>query len=173
MFATETAYGLACDARDERAVLRLMEMKGREAGKTFPLIAGSREMVEAVAGIPRGLMRLANQFWPGALTLVLPVLDTSLASGVVRDGEIAVRVSSHPVAQALSLGLGAPIVSTSANLSGEPVCYSIECVREQLGDVPDLYLDSGALTPEKPSTIVTLDDYGYPEVLRQGEVEID
>ncbi len=171
VFPTETAYGLAADASNTVAVEKVMALKGRAEGKSFPVIGASSEMVESFAGIPRNLQRLAQAHWPGALTLVLPVVG-DLAPGVVSDGTVAVRVSSHPVAQALSAGLGKPIVSTSANLSGEEVCYSLEDVRAQLGDGPDLYLDGGTLTPELPSTIVATDDYGYPDVLRQGAIEI-
>jgi len=171
VFPTETAYGLAADARNEEAVQKVAVLKGRPEEKSFPILAATQEMVEAVAGIPRGLGRLALTHWPGPLTLVLPEMG-ELASGVVRAGTVAVRVTSHPVAKALSEGLGAPIVSTSANRSGEKVCYSAACVRGQLDDGPDLYLDGGELEPELPSTIVAVDDYGYPEVLRQGSIEI-
>lgn len=171
VFPTETAYGLAADATNEKAVARIFEIKGRDEGKSLPLIAASREMVERYAGIPQGLESLASKYWPGALTLVLPAMG-GLASGVVRDGTVAVRVSSHPVARALSEGLNTPIVSTSANLAGKPVCYSIEDVRAQLADTPDFYLNGGQLQPQPPSTIVAIDDYGYPEVLRQGSIEL-
>lgn len=173
VFPTETAYGLAADARNSTAVGKVVAIKGREEGKSLPLIASSREMVQQHAGIPRGLEKLASQYWPGPLTLVLPAMGGRLAPGVVRDGFVAMRVTSHPVARVLCEGLGAPIVSTSANLSGQPACYSIEDVRAQLGDAPDLYIDAGVLEPQPPSTIVGVDDYGYPEVLRQGTIEIE
>lgn len=172
VFPTETAYALGADARNAKAVERVRAIKGRSTTKTFPLIAASREMVERFAGIPRAFERLAREHWPGALTLVLPTMGETLAPGVVRDGTVAVRVSSHPVARALSDGLGAPIVSTSANRAGGDECFSVSCAREQLGDAPDYFLDAGDLTPQPPSTIVALDDYGYPEVLRQGAIEL-
>lgn len=172
VFPTETAYGLAADATNLSAVKKIFEIKGREGEKSLPLIASSREMVERYAGIPRGLEKLASRYWPGPLTLVLPAMG-GLAPGVVHNGTVAIRVSSHPVARALSEGLGAPIVSTSANRSGQPTCYSMEEVRAQLGDAPDLFIDVGLLHPEPPSTIVAVDDYGYPEILRQGAVEIE
>ena len=175
VFPTETAYGLAADATNTEAVNRIFLLKGRTEDKSFPLIAADQAMVEAVAGIPRGLIRLADRYWPGPLTLVLPVLSDRLAPAVIRQGTVAVRVSSHFVAQALSRGIGRPIVSTSANRSGESVCYSLDCVKNQFESQeikPDYYLDAGALTPEPPSTIIGLDDYGIPEVLRQGSIEI-
>jgi len=173
VFPTETAYGLAADATNSEATQRVCEIKERIQEKVLPIIAADRAMVERVAGIPSGFNRLVTRYWPGPLTLILPALSEQLAPGVIANDEVAVRVSSHPVARALSEGLGQPIVSTSANKSGEPVCYSIQDVRDQLGALPDYYLDAGELIPEPPSTIVTLDDYGLPEVLRQGGIKID
>ncbi len=175
VFPTETAYGLAADARNTEAVERVFQIKGRQGDKSLPLIAADRGMIERVAGIPSGLVRFADEHWPGPLTLVLPVVGDALAPGVMKHGEIAIRVSSHPVATALSHGLGAPIVSTSANRSGEKPCYSLKEVQDQFQhqDVrPDVYLDGGELTPGLPSTIVSVDDYGYPEILRQGVIEL-
>ena len=172
VFPTETAYGLAADAKNAAAVEKVKEIKGREQTKAFPIIAADMEMIESTAGVPLSLAKLAQTYWPGALTMILPVIGEGLSPLVIKDGTVAVRISSHQVARALCKGLGSPIVSTSANRSGAGVCHSIACVREQLGDEPDLYLDEGKLTPELPSTIVTVDDYGYPEVLRQGSVEI-
>jgi len=172
VFPTETAYGLAADATNSEAVERVRTVKSRSQEKSFPLIAASREMVERYAGIPRALERLAREHWPGPLTLVLQAMGEGLAPGVVRDGTVAMRVSSHPVARALSEGLGAPIVATSANRAGEDACYSVACVRQQLGEAPNFYLDAGDLTPQPASTIVAVDDYGHPEVLRQGAIKI-
>jgi len=103
----------------------------------------------------------------------LPETADDLDASVIRNGEIAIRVSSHPIAHALTKGLGAPIVSTSANKAGEPVCYTVDAVRAQLGDAPDMYLDAGELSGDAPSTVVSVDDYGYPDVLRQGAIEIE
>ena len=175
VFPTETAYGLAADATNTTAVNQIFLLKGRGEEKSLPLIAADRAMVETIAGIPRALRSLADRYWPGPLTLVLPVISDQLDPAVVRHGTVAVRVSSHSVAQALSRGIGRPIVSTSANRSGEPVCYSVECVKKQFESQeikPDYYLDAGTLTPEPSSTIVGLDDYGIPEILRQGSIEI-
>lgn len=176
VFPTETAYGLAADATNTSAVTRVFELKDRDVEKTLPLIAADREMVDRFAGMPRTFEKYAATYWPGPLTLVLPVLGDELAGGVVRAGEIAVRVSSHPVAHALSEGLGVPIVSTSANVSGNPTAYTVGAVKQQFHGretQPDMYLDGGVLDASVlPSTIVTVDDYGYPEVLRDGAIDL-
>lgn len=174
VFPTETAYGLASDSTNPAAVNRVFAMKGRQKDKALPLIAADLEMVERVATIPSMLRGLCQQHWPGPLTLVLPVMGERLAAGVARDSTVAIRVSLHPIAQALSAGLGRPIVSTSANRSGQPACYSVEAVKKQFEgrEGPDVYLDVGSLHPEPPSTIVTVDEDGYLEVVRQGSIEL-
>jgi len=175
VFPTETAYGLAADATNPIGTKRICEIKGRSQEKALPIIAANKEMVETVARIPSELEQLADKHWPGALTLILPVLGAELASGIIQNNEIAVRVSSHKVATELSHALGAPIVSTSANRSSEDVCYSVEDVQAQFKDqdeTPDYYLDAGELDPEPVSTIVGLDQDGQMVIHRQGSIQI-
>jgi L-threonylcarbamoyladenylate synthase len=175
VFPTETAYGLAADATNQNAVDKVCQIKGR-VPETLPTIAATVDMAESMGVIPKKLRELSDQYWPGPLTIVIPAARGSLAPGIVNNDMIAVRVSSHPVAQALSAGLGAPIVSTSANVSGQPTGYAIEDVQAQFDGrehQPDMYLDMGPLDASvKPSTIVTVDDYGYPEVLRDGSIDL-
>lgn len=175
LFPTETAYGLGADATNPRAVRRVYEIKGREPGKTPPLIVASRAMAEEYAEIPEALRPLVEAHWPGALTVVGKV-GKGLASGVVRsDGTVAVRVSPHPVALALSKGLGFPIVATSANVSGLSPCYSVNVFLKQLRAAghpePDAIVDVGAIPRRKPSTIVTVKK-GKIVVVRQGSVKL-
>jgi L-threonylcarbamoyladenylate synthase len=175
VFPTETAYGLAADATNQDAVDKVCQIKGR-VPETLPTIAATVDMAESMGVIPKKLRELSEQHWPGPLTILIPAARGSLAPGIINNDMIAVRVSSHPVAQALSAGLGAPIVSTSANVSGQPTGYAIEDVQNQFEGrehQPDMYLNMGPLDPSvKPSTIVTVDDYGYPEVLRDGSIDL-
>jgi L-threonylcarbamoyladenylate synthase len=175
VFPTETAYGLAADAADARAMRRVAEIKGRERGKTPPLIAADRAMAEEYVEIHEALVALVDAHWPGALTVVGKV-GKGLASGAVRaDGTVAVRVSPHPVARALSKGLGRPIVATSANVSGQPTCYSVRTFLRQLKAAgrpePDAIVDVGPIPRRKPSTIVAV-KRGRVVVLREGSVSL-
>lgn len=175
VFPTETAYGLAADATDPRAVRHVYDIKGREPGKTPPLIVADRAMAEEYAEIPDVLLPLTEKHWPGALTVVGKV-GKGLASGVVRaDGTVAVRVSPHPVARALAKGLGLPIVATSANVSGLSPCYSVNTFLKQLRAAghpePDAVIDVGPIPRRRPSTIVTVKK-GKVVVLRQGSVKV-
>lgn len=175
VFPTETSYGLAADARDARAVRRVSEIKGREPGKTPPLIAADAAMAAEYVVVEDALKPLVAKYWPGALTVVGNV-GKGLASEVVRDdGTVAIRVSSHPVALALSKGVGAPIVATSANVSGLSACYSVNTFRRQLRAAghaePDYVIDAGPIPYRKPSTLVTVRK-GKVVVLRQGSVKV-
>lgn len=175
LFPTETAYGLAADATNPRAVRRVYEIKGREPGKTPPLIVADRAMAEEYAVIPAELQPLARAHWPGPLTVVGKV-GKALAREVVRaDGTVAVRVSAHPTARALSRRLGVPVVATSANVSGLSPCYSVRTFLSQLRraghPLPDAVIDEGAVPRRKPSTIVTTKG-GTVVVLREGPVRI-
>lgn len=175
VYPTETAYGFGADARSARAVERLMAIKGREGWKTPPLIMATEEMVHQEAVIGSVLMPYVQQFWPGPLTIVVPVRsDAQVCADVVRSGTIAVRVSSHPVAQVLSAQLGAPIVSTSANVAGQPTCFSVKEVQAQFRGrvlVPDFYVDAGILENGPLSTII-MEQAGEVVVLRPGACEI-
>jgi L-threonylcarbamoyladenylate synthase len=176
LFPTETAYGFGADARREQAVEKIFALKGREAGKTPPLIVASAAMAAEYMELTPVLAKLAKKYWPGPLTIVGRVRK-GLASNVVRsDGTVAMRVSSLPSARALSRGLGAPIVATSANRAGEPTCYCVEACMQQMKDAevelaPDAILDVGHLAQTPPSTIVT-EKKGKVVVLRQGTITI-
>lgn len=175
MFATETSYGLGADATNTRAVARLMAIKGREGWKTPPLVAADVSMVRTYVFLSKQLQMLANKFWPGPLTIVALVRPESrLCPDVIREGTVAIRVSSHTTARALSAGLGAPIVATSANRTGQESCYDIAYVHAQFDACllqPDFYFDEGPLPHRSASTIVTEQD-GVLVVLRKGEIDI-
>jgi L-threonylcarbamoyladenylate synthase len=172
VFPTETAYGLAADATNTRAVERVLAIKGREEGKTVALIASDLTMAERYLEFSARLHELAREFWPGPLTIVAKAKKgTDLSSAVIREnGTIALRVSSHPVATRLAQELRVPIVATSANRAGESSCYSVPAARQQLDAQPlqpDFYLDGGVLPRRKPSTIVK--EVGRRlEIVRQG-----
>ncbi len=175
LFPTETAYGLAADAMNAAALRRVSEIKGREPGKTPPLVVANLAMAEAYVVIPDVIRPLAKKHWPGPLTVVGKV-GRALASGAVRaDGTVAVRVSSHPVARALAAGLGRPVTATSANVSGLSTCYSVRTFLRQVRAAghrePDFIIDVGPIPHRKPSTIVTAKK-GRVVVVREGSVKI-
>jgi L-threonylcarbamoyladenylate synthase len=169
-FPTDTLYGLAVDPRNERAVHRLCRLKGRQDSSPIPLIAADRAQVEQHAGLlaPLG-RRLADAFWPGPLTLVVPAW-LGLARGVSGLGDrVAIRVPNHVVACELARQAGHPVTSTSANRSGEPAPATVDEFIEILGGGIDLVLDAGPTPGGLPSTIVDVTG-SRPVLVRAGVV---
>jgi len=174
---TETTYGLSCDPRNAMSLRRIYRMKGRSSTKSCILVAASIAQVRKVAVLRGASLRLAQTYWPGPLTLILPLSpeSASLPGIIFQTGEIAIRVSSSLVVQKLCRQFGFPIVSTSANLSGESECRSADEIQKVFARqrlMPDLILDGGLLTRRKPSTIARVRADGSIEILRQGAVRL-
>ena len=173
VYPTETAYALGCDPFDAKAVRRLFSIKRRDASKALPFIAASTALAFKSVDAEPYERKLAKRFWPGPLTLVVRLKkdDDAFSSGGKNPSgqEIAIRVSPHPVAAALSRGIGGPVVSTSANRSGGATNYDIPSVLRDLGAQPDVILDAGPLARTAPSTIVRVTG-GTLAILREGPI---
>ncbi len=168
-YPTDTVYGLGCDARDPQAVRRVFEVKGRPSGMALPLLVADLEMLErASAGLPAAAYILAARFLPGPLTLV--VLKAPWVPEIVTAGQptVALRIPGHPAPRLLAAGLGAPIVGTSANRSGQPSAVTAGEVRRQLGALVDYVID-GVCSGGVESTIVDLTQRP-PRILRAGAI---
>lgn len=170
VYPTETLYGLGCDATDERALRRLVALKGRDGGKPISVLVDSRSMLEGiVAGVNPSAERLIDAFWPGAVTVVLAAragLSPLLTGG---RGTIGARISPHAVAGRLVAALGRPLTSTSANPGGEPPATTIAEARGFFGEAVAAYLDGGTLAGGVGSSVVdcTVDP---PVLFREGVV---
>ncbi len=171
-FPTETVYGLGADARDDGAVGRIYTAKGRPSFNPLivhvPDLGTARTYVEFTPVAER----LAATFWPGALTLVLPLKPGSVISPLVTAGlgTLAVRVPDHPVAQGVLAAFGGPVAAPSANPSGRVSPTTAAHVLQGLGDAVDLIVDGGACGVGLESTIV--DCTGAPRLLRAGGVPL-
>ena len=167
---TETVYGLAADAADPRAVAAVYEAKGRPSFN--PLIAHVADIVMAreIARFDDRAERLAAAFWPGPLTLVLPVRDTDAVCDLARAGldTVAVRAPAHPKAQALIAAFGRPVVAPSANRSGRPSPTTLADAVEETGVSAVAALDGGPCEVGLESTVVALLDEA--RLLRPGAV---
>jgi len=173
VFPTETFYGVAVDPFSALAMERLFELKGREAGKTVALIAADAESAFNLASsTPPSARQLADRFWPGPLTLVIPARDGLHESLVGPDGGVGVRVSPHPIALALADTVGHPITATSANLAGQPPASTIATAHAAFGDRVSVYLDGGELTATAPSTVVACDFSGW-RIIRAGAISAE
>lgn len=170
-YPTDTLYGLAVDPRSERGVRRLFAVKAREAGHAVPLIAADRHQADEAAVFDPLAARVADAFWPGPLSIVLPA-RAALRAEILGDGaSVAIRVPAHDTARALAAGLGFCVTATSANLSGSAATASPAAVRAALGDRIDLLLDEGETAGGPPSTIVDL--RAQPRLVRAGAIAWD
>ncbi len=168
-FPTETFYGLAVDALNEAALTKLRALKGREAEKAFSLLISGREMLSSLCSEVSPLAeRLMAQHWPGPLTLALPARP-GLPASIVADGCVAVRVSPHPLAQALVVAVGRPITATSANPAGAAPPRTTSEVAAYFAAPICSILDGGATPGGRPSTLARVRGTQV-EILRLGPV---
>jgi L-threonylcarbamoyladenylate synthase len=155
---TDTVYGLACDAFSHEAVQKLLETKGRDKTSPPPVLIGNASALEGLAqDVPQLAHKLAETFWPGALTLILksqPSLTWDLGE---TKGTVALRMPDHKIALALLQETG-PLAVSSANLTGEPAATTCQQAEKYLGNKVKVYLDSGASPKGEASTIVDMTD---------------
>ena len=174
-FPTDTVYGLGADAFNSSAVERIYEIKTRPRHQQLPLLIADTSQLTAMAGeIPGIAWFLAERFWPGGLTLVLPKAN-SLPAYLVPGRSIAVRVPNHPVCLALIKRLGNPIIGTSANISGQAPALTADEVSQRLGEKIDFLINGGKCPGGKESTVVDASSQ-EPVILRRGLIptyEID
>ena len=171
-FPTETVYGLGANALDAQAVARIYEAKGRPSYNPIIVhVAGITEAREVVREWSERANALANAFWPGPMTLVLP--RQPAVPDIVTAGldSVAVRVPSHPVARALLDAARIPIAAPSANRSTELSPTTGWHVEKSLGDAVDLILDAGPTHVGIESTVIDLTSE-TPTVLRPGTISV-
>ena len=170
-FPTETVYGLGADATDDRAVARIFAAKGRPRFNPLIVHAPGLAAHRAWAVFDDRALRLAEAFWPGALTLVLPRTPDAPVSRLVSAGldTVAVRAPDHPVARALMRDAGCPVAAPSANRFGKLSPTEARHVAASLGDAVDLVLDGGPCPGGLESTVLSLTGE-TPMLLRPGLV---
>jgi L-threonylcarbamoyladenylate synthase len=172
VYPTETFYGLGALASAGEALERLARAKLRPEGKPLPLVAADRAQVAAVAILDAAAARLADRFWPGPLTLVLPAragVHPAIAAGT---GTVGIRIPGSEVARALAAAAGGALVSTSANLSGGPPLDRIAALDPALRARVDHVLDAGATRGGLPSTVVVLEGEAV-RLVRAGAVALE
>jgi len=166
-FPTDTVYGIGADARLPESIAEIYIVKQRPPDKAIPLLVAHPADIEPfVSHIADEARRLMDAFWPGGLTLVLPI--AAGVPAIISPGPgIAVRMPDHPTPLALIRRLGAPLAATSANRSGNPDPLTAGAVIEQLGRRIELILDGGPTMGSRASTV--LDMTVWPaRILRTG-----
>lgn len=156
-FPTDTFYGLGADPFNLAAVTEIFRIKGRTSDRPLPLLVASLDQAADLANDPPGLFfRLAQKFWPGPLTLVVPASRQIPLKVTANTGKVGLRWPKAPLAVAIIAAVDRPITGTSANLSERPSCSTAREVEEQLGDDLPLILDGGATVGKAASTVVEL-----------------
>ena len=167
---TETVYGLGARADDAEAVIRVFEAKGRPRFNPLIVHVGTIELAESVGIFDDRARALAKAFWPGPLTLVVPVADTAAVCDLARAGldSVALRMPDHPLALEVLRGFGGGVVAPSANRSGRPSPTMQADAFEETGSAVSVSLDGGPCRVGVESSVVSL--LGEARLLRAGAV---
>jgi L-threonylcarbamoyladenylate synthase len=169
---TDTVYGICVALETAGGVERLFSVKRRPPDKGIMLLLDDADQAERIGILTAGAIALADECWPGALTVVVSQRPDVALPGMLTGGArtIGLRVPDHPTPRALAHGVG-PLPTTSANVSGVPEARDAGEIREQLGDAIDLIIDGGPAHGGPASTVVdcTAD---VPRVLRIGAVSL-
>lgn len=189
VFPTETVYGLGTIASNEQAVLSIYTAKHRQTDTPLPVQIAGIEMLSIVSSFkfkdleniqqvkhspnPTEIAYiLANRFWPGPLTMVIP-RNPSISDAVTAGNPtVGVRIPDHAIVLQILKHLKAPAVATSANVSGCPAPVTANEAAEQIGDCVELIIDSGRCIIGTSSTVISITCNGI-ELLRQGTITLE
>lgn len=165
---TYTLYGLVCSAANESSVKRLYSLKKRDH-KPGTVIASSTEQLIDL-GLKARYLKPVEQYWPGPISIIIPC-SFSLPYLHLGVGSLAVRIVADNKLKKL-LGATGPLLTSSANLTGQPEAATVADAQKYFGDKVDAYVDGGDRSHAKPSTVIRIVD-DMVEVLREGAVKIN
>lgn len=167
VFPTDTVYGLGCDPYNSEAVQTIYRIKGRRQSEHLPVLGISVTEISKIAFLDKLSKKIADNFWPGPVTLVLKIKDYEIAKSLNLTNNIAVRIPDHPCALAL-LKERKLLVGTSANRSGSPPVGDPTEIIDKLKGY-DLLLDGGKITNPTESTIVEVNENRL-KIIRIGKI---
>ncbi|MEM4576576.1 MAG: L-threonylcarbamoyladenylate synthase [Candidatus Nezhaarchaeales archaeon] len=168
IYPTDTVYGIGCDPRNEEALTRLLNLKGRR-GKPLPILASGIEAIKLIVDMTSKAEKLARVFWPGPLTMVLPLKSYLPVQVTMGKPKVGVRIPNSMVARILAENIGGLIVGTSANKTGEREPKSLEEVDTWLLSQVDVAINGGSCPLGVPSMVVEVD--GEVRVIREGAIK--
>lgn len=170
VFPTDTVYGIGCDPYNDAAVEMIFAIKGRDERKPLPVLVASVDATAGMVDLGETGRRLAARFWPGALTIVAPLVDSRISARVTAGrGSLAVRVPANRCALALLQECGS-LVGTSANLSGGRPSTTARQIQESGLRGYDALLADSAPLAGKESTIIDITTRTKPTIVRHGAV---
>src|ERR687896_1582912 len=169
VYPTDTIYGIGCDPYNDLAVKRIFTIKGRDEKKSLPILTSSIVDAERIVSLGRTGRMLAERYWPGALTIVAPIIDHKISQRVMAgSSSLAVRIPANNCVLLL-LSHCRYLVGTSANLSGDRALKSAQEVLNSRLEGYDALLDGGTVEKGIESTIVSVE--GKPKILREGAIK--
>ena len=171
-YPTETVYGLGGDATNENVIHRIFQLKGRDSKKPLLCLVHSKEdLFPIIEQVSQKAERLMDTFWPGPLTLIFSISKKLPKSLQSECGKIGIRISNDPICQMLTQKFKNPIVSTSANRTGQEPARTANQVINTFGKSLDLVLDGGKRDSLNPSTVLDVTE-DPPRVIRKGAVSL-
>jgi L-threonylcarbamoyladenylate synthase len=171
-FPTDTVYGLSCSLMDPAAVEFIYRLKKRPSHLSVIALLPEPDAVHPlVDSLPEIGETLMKRFWPGPLSIIFKASSLVPLRLHGERGTIALRVPRHPLCQALLGAVGGPLVSSSANLSGQPPCADADEIRRVFGNQLDVLLDGGPSPASLPSTVVDVSS-GRVELVREGAADV-
>jgi L-threonylcarbamoyladenylate synthase len=169
-FPTDTVYGIGADAFNKSAVERIFTAKGRDSKKPFQVLIADKDDLNLIVEKQSDILHyLADSFFPGALTIVVPAKEDFPRWVTCGLDTVGVRMPSNIIALEMIKAFGRPISATSANISGLPNPKDAQQVLEYLDGKIDLILDGGSTPDNIPSTVIDI-SVNPPKILRQGKL---
>tara|TARA_B100000029_G_scaffold164094_1_gene160174 strand:+ start:62 stop:661 length:600 start_codon:yes stop_codon:yes gene_type:complete len=165
-FPTDTVYGIGCDPFNSESISKIFELKNREGGKKFPILGASKNELEKIVKFNSNAERIAERFWPGQVTLLLPIRK-EIVNMIKNNGKLAVRVPGNECVLSI-LKHCKLIVGTSANISGEKSIVDSNELKIKLPKV-DVLVDGGKIVSSGESTIIDFIN-GELKIIREGSV---
>jgi L-threonylcarbamoyladenylate synthase len=169
-YPTETFYGIGADAENKKAIERIYTIKGRDFKNPISTIIGNRtDVIKLTRDVPESGSKLMNRFWPGGLTILFEASHNVPQKLTAKTGKIGIRLSGNLIATSLAKTLSKAVTATSANLSGQKECLSVNDVIDSLGNSIDAIIDGGSTPGGLASTIVDVTT-DPPNIVREGVV---
>lgn len=156
VFPTDTVYGIGCDPYNKEAVEKVYKIKNRKKGKMFPVLGFSKNELEKIVNFNEKANKIAEKFWPGQLTLILPLKDEKLKTSMNLENKVAVRVPNNSCALAI-LEQCNLIIGTSANVSGMESFVDPDECEKNISDY-DVFVDSGKISSKGESTVIEISE---------------
>ncbi|MDP6857643.1 MAG: L-threonylcarbamoyladenylate synthase [Candidatus Nitrosopelagicus sp.] len=167
IFPTDTVYGIGCDPYNENAVARIYELKNRDDTKPLPILGYSKQFLENIVEFDEITNKITEKFWPGRLTIVLPLKDDKLKKLSRGTNTLAVRVPNNKCVLTF-LKQCKLLIGTSANISGEKPFTNPQAIKNEILDC-DIFLNDGIIDSSGASTVIKIENKKI-KILRSGDI---